>query len=679
VGASQESTCDFLCEDDLIPVGELRCVGGNWLVTGGCFPEDANLTIRRAVQQVFLIAGADDAWGQEQGKLLAAAGVAALQKRSADLLRLEVLPSQGGRRLESSEIETFRLRVTAMTKDDFESLDAVEALFDKDFASGFSGAQANVTAEPHSVAMQVQQYYAVLPAWQVQEWQGCESSDCSAKDVREVTCSIFGHLACEADASLLKPLTERSCGGCQVIVTVVDSSTNVGVFGAAAGGAFLCLCCSFSVFWVYPAKAQGRMRLRSTGLHADYRVNKAGEVEEGTLLEEGRPRRKTHVVWDLQKDQVDKFFAAQGTALRMGAKSSSRSEGDSQGSGSGMLRRQKATELTPRAMLSRCIVDSVLDLKDLNRKGYKKHLEDDAVLGTTEPVPVPASTLAFEDGVRVEYFSQTTRRWVAGIACVTIGNRSNGRTSKPFARYGVTLLHSGQHRPALQLDSLRATLEDGEPLEVWSGGQWFPAICLQPGPSATTLGYSVMIVETGEQLSSVLPDRLRRRFEPGTSAQVYRGLERGWVDVLVCEDFEADSEMPAAPSSPMSMSLHQQQPRVSLNLSLNSLESTRSCKSKLPESPTSPQSPTYPRLMGGSAPICAKVSNAMSDDLEDMPPVISRVSSAGSVGVAREAWKWTVIRECTSELLDAPPSLGVGAAEWCPSYLLRQGTACAQV
>jgi len=146
------------------------------------------------------------------------------------------------------------------------------------------------------------------------------------------------------------------------------------------------------------------------------------------------------------------------------------------------------------------------------------------------------------DGQSLEYYSPTRKTWLQAQV-------ENCRPQQHSTVASETLLDlklGDKFRPSICIAQVRFPLKQGELCEFYSAidKRWVKAVVTGAQKSfATRSGYCVRLLEAAgagrvDRLTEIpnLPaDRLRRRFEPGSLVEVYRGVEEGWVMAVVVE------------------------------------------------------------------------------------------------------------------------------------------------
>ncbi|CAE7255634.1 unnamed protein product [Symbiodinium sp. CCMP2592] len=141
-----------------------------------------------------------------------------------------------------------------------------------------------------------------------------------------------------------------------------------------------------------------------------------------------------------------------------------------------------------------------------------------------------------------------------------VGEKINrGPTVK--VSYAVTLKGRwrAQERPHVPLELLRAPLQVGEPVELWSRSSFKWLLAEVDGLEATTalLRHYKVRVYGQEAVAVAEASYLRRRFLKGSAVEVYRGSSRGWICTRVADMAplgggpESDFASPAADGDPV--------------------------------------------------------------------------------------------------------------------------------
>jgi hypothetical protein len=175
-------------------------------------------------------------------------------------------------------------------------------------------------------------------------------------------------------------------------------------------------------------------------------------------------------------------------------------------------------------------------------------------------------SLAYKDGERVEYYSQTVRRWLPANVWLTTHNGQSASSAQDV-RYGLMVGRARQRRQNVPLYAIRLPLRENEPvdffnveqqLDTWTAS-WMHARMWGSQPcGATTVGYKVQLNNILK--NAVRADFVRRRFPVGSTVEVYRvplpeseahGRPSGWVPAIVAPyDSPLEQELPLAPVGP---------------------------------------------------------------------------------------------------------------------------------
>jgi hypothetical protein len=165
----------------------------------------------------------------------------------------------------------------------------------------------------------------------------------------------------------------------------------------------------------------------------------------------------------------------------------------------------------------------------------------------------------YEDGALVEYYSPTHKIWLIGMIQLTI-EKSEKWAGTPAFVYNIRLKKSGQLRTKVPLDMIREPFQPTDLVDVFSkrnAGQWMLGAIRGPFSGGNIVkGYKVNIEEQSgapEMLLENVPSwRIRRRFPPRSSVEVYRGPILGWVKAVVHSVITAFPAEPPVPLSPFS-------------------------------------------------------------------------------------------------------------------------------
>jgi len=170
-----------------------------------------------------------------------------------------------------------------------------------------------------------------------------------------------------------------------------------------------------------------------------------------------------------------------------------------------------------------------------------------------EELPTPV----LPDGSAVEYYSRTHNIWLPGKLQVIM--TPGTLVSEPEVVYHIKVNTGGgkvQLREKVPLDSFRAPLAEGEPVEVLSHSaqKWLPAVVEGYQASPTLNGYMLTLTEAageghaGKFLQKVSVNHVRRRFDEGSLVSRYIGPANGFEAGLVCQDGGAGPAADLGPS-----------------------------------------------------------------------------------------------------------------------------------
>lgn len=174
------------------------------------------------------------------------------------------------------------------------------------------------------------------------------------------------------------------------------------------------------------------------------------------------------------------------------------------------------------------------------------------------------------EGDLVEYFSSVRKVWLVGVVHISAPDAKKGSSRSPALVYNVSLEESQQTRNEVPLDMIRAPFQPAELVEVFTkrnSGQWMLASII--GPVTRDSIYKGYTVRVEAQQSSpaivfqrVSSSRLRRRFPPCSSIDVYRGPLLGWERCVVHSSVLASPPKPPTPLSSSSPAAAKDQPWV---------------------------------------------------------------------------------------------------------------------
>lgn len=270
--------------------------------------------------------------------------------------------------------------------------------------------------------------------------------------------------------------------------------------GAGSGALVLCLLCAFCC-WRWRAHLMRSIWLEEyhgkVSFHTQRSPRRRGEGPAGAGAAAAAGDNKSRVVWNVDMDRFNRWF------------------GNDQGAG----RATTAVPVTAAAEGPNPKVDS-------GNETNEEHVK------ASDEVPPPSAQdcyPAYTPAQRVEYLSVTNVQWVPGRVEVRLTKDAD---EKPHVRYDA-MLRKSQKRLDVQLSDLRLPLQDGEAVDVLlnrSGGvACIPGhISGQHGPSACSVGYTVVMEGEAEGPVKHVGARLRRRFRGGEAVQVYTGPVLGW-------------------------------------------------------------------------------------------------------------------------------------------------------
>lgn len=160
-----------------------------------------------------------------------------------------------------------------------------------------------------------------------------------------------------------------------------------------------------------------------------------------------------------------------------------------------------------------------------------------------------------ETGTRMEYYSNGKKRWLPAIVHVL----KISRQDQPLLIYSANV-HS-RRMNNVPLYRLRKPFESGDLVEVYTkeghrdgnDWRWVPGEIVPHRLEVSTVaGYCVHLTESSLQAPAVVPaDRIRLRFLEGQSVLVYKNVEEGWVEAVVCGPaFEREAQIGSVPVDP---------------------------------------------------------------------------------------------------------------------------------
>uniref|UniRef100_A0A7S4S7G7 Sushi domain-containing protein n=1 Tax=Alexandrium monilatum TaxID=311494 RepID=A0A7S4S7G7_9DINO len=567
-GAAHGSNCTPRCmEGHTMPSGNITCRLGQWRVTGICWPEitpgtgvpptrnasgasmQLDVVVDAAAQQRAIEQGVEvfnSSWALRNKQVLLEA-VAGLVRTDPGRVQLEVVALQGTRRLQdtaSSSASSFRLRLLFQSGEFLQGANNTGVL--QEFEHRLTG--SNATSSPGLLAavgatlaakglpapeglstasvrssgepVFIEDLALPVPQWLARPWGDC---DCGAPggaglQRRTVLCTV-DHLESCGTAQAM-PEAERAC---QCPTPLPESSSGTAwAASVSVIAALACMCCGLGCAYemrryLSAEHQHGRRSLPNSNVAVSYVV----QSPQG----EGTPDGKVHVIWDLEEDHMRRFSSRWPAAEPPG---------------------EEATART-------------LEAPEVLSPGRPSEGDRRQALESACP--------AYRDRAQVDYFSRTHRRWLPGVLRLQTSVLSDGRA---LASYDVCVGLRQQWRLDVPLDRIRLSLEEGEPVELFStrwGGAWLPAVLSGPQTRmATLLGYtaqlerprevsnleaqfelaaeaadleeilarrrSVMELE-GRVVKGIPATRIRRSFPEGCYVAVYRGPPRGWVPAVV--------------------------------------------------------------------------------------------------------------------------------------------------
>jgi len=368
------------------------------------------------------------------------------------------------------------------------------------------------------------------------------------------------------------------CAACCVCMRVCRSRDR-GTITLRTEGSNLTVQSSFRIY--RPTELTRRNSIASA-MSRKSSVGSALSVKEEAELAEVAEKTKdgkTHIVWDAENQQLKEFFGEMGTELNFGQEvttptmkrtpsggmprisSASRSRenlGTLQLPRRGSFGSLSLTDGSPAQMMGSERTRASADGDD-SVFNADFELQIDELLGYYDDFveqggsleeglrfmprfgPTVCSTkAAYDDGARVEYYSQTLGKWVVGTMRVV--ESVTGKAARSF-RYDVAL-ERGQARVKVGLDHLRLPIQPGEVVEVFLRRGWQPGSLVK---GSLNSGYSVQLDGNrddgdgdGALLENLHAHRLRRRFEVGEVVWVYNcgasGWLRGKVEEQLCEE-----------------------------------------------------------------------------------------------------------------------------------------------
>lgn len=354
----------------------------------------------------------------------------------------------------------------------------------------------------------------LLASWLTQDWQQCPAKCGEADQERGVFCSHGVPSACWSQVGA-PPEARRKCSSyeaCSFELTCpfgrdhhATCETQLAI--AVSIPCITCVCCCLCLCFAFVTcrkPREGRIFLPDLEMDAIFHIVEGQQSHaaaqhrseiEGTAFHDGNGAcdRKTHIVWDIDLEQADRWI--------------------------------KDHEVRPKTPQQSQMVT----------RSSVAHAHAIAPHHDGRIVP------AYKDGTLVEYFSRTHSRWVLGHVT------SSAPASRPTElQYHVDLALSNQRRSHVPLEDLRLPLGQGVMVDVrcegtrggCGGGAWQPGTLLE---GWTTTGYRVRLERMQEEdegnasESRQVPSaKVRRRFLVGQRVEVYCGPLRGWLAAVVC-------------------------------------------------------------------------------------------------------------------------------------------------
>jgi len=438
---------------------------------------------------------------------------------------------------------------------------------------------AVVSASPPSV---LAEFFAAVSDWFSDKWNPCSAACGTGSRNRTVQCPGGLDALCDPGA---RPEEEEICTShdacdfklhCPLGPGALSCSAQAGGLVATAVAITLCAACCVCMLVCRP-RDRGTITLRAAGnkvtVQSSFRIYRPSErTRTGAIASAMSPRKgsvasalsveeeaelaevaektkdgKTHIVWDAENQQLKEFFGEMGTELNF----------DNEGSTPTMKRTRSSvmprissasrssSVLPRRASFGSLSLGASTDGDDSVFNADSELQVDELLVyyddfvekgGSLEqglrfmPGFGPTATkAAYDDGARVEYYSQNLGKWVIGI--MRIVESVTGKTARSF-RYDVAVTW-GQARVKVGLDNLRLPIEPGEAVEVFLPRGWQPGSLVKGNLNS---GYSVQLDGSRDDgdgdcdlLENLSAHRLRRRFLVGEVVWVYRGDASGWL------------------------------------------------------------------------------------------------------------------------------------------------------
>jgi len=203
------------------------------------------------------------------------------------------------------------------------------------------------------------------------------------------------------------------------------------------------------------------------------------------------------------------------------------------------------------------------------------HLDEVQDVPAMDVVDVDAElpTPVLPDGSAVEYYSRTHNIWLPGKLKVIM--TPGTLVSEPDVTYQINVdIGDGkvQLRENVLPDSFRAPFAEGELVEVLSHSaqKWLSAIVESCQATPTLNGYTLILTKeagqghAGKVLQKVSANRVRRRFEEGSTVSRYvgpvDGFEAGLVSEVAEADLAADSGLSLTKPTPSNASVYSNLP-----------------------------------------------------------------------------------------------------------------------
>jgi len=152
----------------------------------------------------------------------------------------------------------------------------------------------------------------------------------------------------------------------------------------------------------------------------------------------------------------------------------------------------------------------------------------------------PRVVEAYETGSRIEYFSRTQGKWVAGVVH---GSGINPWSELPVYEVTIGVGVRKQIRAGVELSMLRLPLKPSDPVEVYSAKtkSWLAGTVKKEQRSVTSLGYQVEVLDGPEKgVLVVSASSLRLRFPERSLVEVYISGQ-GWVPGAVTSEHRPSS------------------------------------------------------------------------------------------------------------------------------------------